>query len=43
MAKIRRKNNNVPSGQTADTTTRQPEIGEIGRQTMTLLNADHTP
>jgi hypothetical protein len=43
IAKLRHKNNNVPSGQTGDTTIRQPEIGEIGRQTMTLLNTDHTP
>ena len=43
ISKLRRKNNNVPSGQTADTTTRQPGIGEIGRQTMTPLNTDHTP
>jgi hypothetical protein len=43
ISKLCHKNNNVPNGQTANTTTRQPEIGEIGRQTMSLLNTDHTP
>jgi hypothetical protein len=43
IAKLRRKNDNVPSRQNANNTIRHPEIGEISRQTMTLLNTDHTP
>jgi hypothetical protein len=43
ISKLCHKNNNVPNRQTADITTRQPEIGEIGQQTMSLLNTDHTP
>jgi hypothetical protein len=43
IAKLRRKNDDVPSGQNANNTTSQQEIGKIGGQTMTLLHTDHTP
>jgi hypothetical protein len=43
ISKLRRKNDDFRSGQNANNTTRHPEIGEIGRQTIMLLNTDHTP
>jgi hypothetical protein len=42
ISKLRRENDNIPGGQNANNTTRHPQIGEIGRQTMALLNTDHT-